>query len=96
MTQHRVIAESRKRLFEQLDAIATGVMLTRESVESPGRTYKLAPSGLSAGGQMVRKLLRDNQWERIDPEIRGKLQRTVDALWRRCYGQVPDRAKEYP
>lgn len=39
MTQHRVIAESGKRLFEQLNAVVAGAMMTRESVESPGRTY---------------------------------------------------------
>ena len=74
MTQHQVIAESGKRLFEQLGAVVAGAMMTRESVEAPGRTYisymrnhmdqeetQLFPTAL--------KILRDEDWIAVDAAI---------------------------
>ena len=93
MTQHQVIAERGKRLFEQLDAVVAGAMMTRESVESPGRTYisymrnhmnqeetQLFPTAL--------KKLRIEDWIAVDAAIKsqedplfgGTVQKRYEAL----------------
>ena len=93
MRQHQIIAESGKRLFDQLDAVVAGAMMTRESVESPGRTYisymrshmKQEETQLFP---VASRVLRNEDWIAVDAAIKsqedplfgGTVQKRYEAL----------------
>ena len=101
MTQHRVIAESGKQLFEHLEAVVAGAMMTRESVESPGRTYvsymrnhmNLEETGLFP---VAARILQREDWvainaaikSRKDPLFGGTVQKRYEALRRQIARQA--------
>jgi len=68
--QHRVIAESGARLYENLEGVITGALMPRQRVEAPGLlyvTYYRSHMDKEENDLFVlaEQLLRDDDWEKI-------------------------------
>ena len=102
MRQHQVIVESGKGLLQQLDAIVNGTIMTRQGLESLGRTYIFhLRSHMDLEETEVfpvaSRILRAEDWIAVDAAIKSRKDPlfgdTVDKRYEALHQQIAREAE---
>lgn len=95
--QHRVIAESGARLHENLESVITGALMPRQVIEAPGLLYVTyyrthMDKGESDLFGSADKMLRDDDWKKINAETRSQpdpiFRKAVEERYRTLYRYI--------